>query len=283
MKKLFGVLCILALTNMLNAQWEQANGPWQGSVNIFANTSTTILAGTAGDGIYSSTDDGFRWRPGSMVGLTNNDIRCFLWSGTKLYAGTGGGVFLSTNNGNNWFGVNSGLNNMTVNTLIEFGANIYAGTPGGIYITTNSGVTWYSSSYGLTNPNVNCIVAYGNNLLAGTNGGVFRSTDNGNSWESSNFGLISQNVNSLLVSGSEIFAGSSYLSGAESVYKSLDGGTTWAALGLSNLTVYSLNNITTNLFACTNSGIYKSSDAGITWSNELGMAGRQVNSIFSTG
>ena len=35
--------------------------------------------------------------------------RCFAVNGSNLFAGTGGGVFLSTNNGTSWTAVNSGL------------------------------------------------------------------------------------------------------------------------------------------------------------------------------
>ena len=38
------------------------------------------------------------------------------------------GIFLSTNNGNDWFEVNNGLSNMYVNAFIVSGANIFAGT-----------------------------------------------------------------------------------------------------------------------------------------------------------
>jgi len=283
MKKIIYTLFLFSFTNLSFAQWVQCNGPWQGNVNSFTNTATAVFAGTAGDGIYTSTDDGIKWKPAVLVGLSNSNVRCFLWSGTNLFAGTDGGVFLSTNNGSSWFAVNSGLYNTTVKTLVELGSSIYAGTSSGVFITTNNGASWYNSSYGITDPNINSLIVSGNNIFAGTNGGVFKSTDNGGSWASANFGLISQNVNSLILNGSIIFAGTSYLSGAESVYKSTDEGNSWTSSGLLNQTVFSLSFLSSDLYAGTSSGIYRSSDNGVSWSPELGMAGNQINSIYASG
>ena len=58
-------------------------------------------------------------------------IISFAVSGTNLFAGTGGGVFLSTNNGTSWTEVNNGLTNTHVYTLAVSGTNLFAGTLGG--------------------------------------------------------------------------------------------------------------------------------------------------------
>ena len=51
-------------------------------------------------------------------------------SGNNIFAGTGGGVFLSTDNGSNWNAVNNGLLQLTVYSLTISGDNIFAGTDG---------------------------------------------------------------------------------------------------------------------------------------------------------
>ena len=50
-------------------------------------------------------------------------------SGTNLFAGTGGGVFLSTNNGKSW--TPTGLTRAWVSALAVSGTNLFAGTWGG--------------------------------------------------------------------------------------------------------------------------------------------------------
>ena len=73
---------------------------------------------------------------------------------TTLYAGTGGGVFKSTNGGGNWSAVNTGLTNTNVYALAIDPATpttLYAGThDGGVFKSTNGGGNWSAVNTGLT-------------------------------------------------------------------------------------------------------------------------------------
>jgi hypothetical protein len=73
--------------------------------------------------------------------LTNPTVNALAVSGANLFAGTDGGVFLSTNNGTSWTAASTGLTNTFVNALAVSGTNLFAGTSGG-------GV-WINSSYAL--------------------------------------------------------------------------------------------------------------------------------------
>src|SRR5215831_2440604 len=126
-------------------------------------------------------------------------------SGGNLFAGTYGGVFLSTNNGQSWTAVNNGLTNQYVYALVVSGGNLFAGTYGGVFLTTNNGQSWTAVNNGLTNLTnlrVQALAVSGDNLFAGTDGGVFLSTNNGQSWTAVNNGLTYQRVDALAVSGS---------------------------------------------------------------------------------
>jgi hypothetical protein len=63
-------------------------------------------------------------------GPYGGSIECFAVNGSNLFAGTDGGVFLSTNNGTSWAAVNTGLKNATVSALAVSGPNLFAGTGG---------------------------------------------------------------------------------------------------------------------------------------------------------
>src|SRR5689334_21695909 len=77
-------------------------------------------------------------------------ITSFAVSGTDLFAGTGGGVFHSTNNGTSWTQVNTGLTTTDVLSLADSGTNLYAGTNGGgVFRSTNNGASWTQASAGL--------------------------------------------------------------------------------------------------------------------------------------
>ena len=65
-----------------------------------------------------------------------------------------GGVFRSTDNGNNWEAVNDGLTvGAGINALIAVGGNIFAGAYGeGVFRSTDNGETWAQANNGLTAP-----------------------------------------------------------------------------------------------------------------------------------
>ncbi len=102
-----------------------------------------------------------------------------------IYAGTGGGVFKSTDGGASWSAINNGLTNTYVNALAldpQTPTIIYAGTGGGsVFKTTDGGVSWSAIKHGLTNTDVNALALDPQTpaiIYAGTwGGGVFKSTD----------------------------------------------------------------------------------------------------------
>jgi hypothetical protein len=195
---------------------------------------TNIFAGTWGSGIYLTTNSGESWN-WSNNGLTNLNIYAIASSRDNIFTGTyGGGVFLSTNNGGNWNPVNNGLTNQTVHSLAVRGTNIFAGTSGGVFLSTNNGGNWTAINSGLTNPQVNTLAMSGNNLFAGTDGGgVFISTNNGGSWGAINNGLTSLIVVSLTASGNNIFAGTL----GKGVFLSTNIGGNWSAINQGFITL----------------------------------------------
>ncbi|MDD3638388.1 MAG: hypothetical protein PHN50_12410, partial [Bacteroidales bacterium] len=70
-----------------------------------------------------------QWVPanGPYGGTTN----CIVANDTDAFAGTYGGVFRSTDNGESWTAVNNGLTNKAIYALVMSGSNIFAGTGGG--------------------------------------------------------------------------------------------------------------------------------------------------------
>jgi hypothetical protein len=131
--------------------------------------------------------------------------------GTNLFAGTGGGVFISTNNGTSWASVDSGLTSPNGYCLAVSGTNLFAGSSigGGVFLSTNEGTSWTAVDSGLTTSNegayVSALTVSGSILLAGTWGGVFLSTNNGTAWTYT--GLRHFYINAMAVSGPNLFVG----------------------------------------------------------------------------
>ncbi|MFA7359648.1 MAG: T9SS type A sorting domain-containing protein [Candidatus Kapaibacterium sp.] len=284
MKKLIYLLIILAFTTTLKSQWLPSNGPYGGNVKCFFSPSSVLYAGTEGNNVMMSGNNGITWTNASSVGLTNSVINCYIQRGTNYFLGTNGGVFLSTNTGSTWFAVNSGLYNSTVNTFLSLDQNLYAGTTGGLFVTSDNGASWYGTGYNITNPNITSLLMYNGTMFAGTfGGGVFKSTDNGASFSTANFGLINQNVNALLLSGTTIYAGASALNGADGIYKSTNNSASWISAGLLNIGVYSLMLNSSYLYAGTNSGVYRSSNSGVSWTALPDIKNQTVKTLASSG
>jgi len=108
----------------------------------------TLFAGTSGEGIFRSDNDGLNWIEVDN-GLTNLNIYGLTSIGPYLFAGafqfpgdSTGGIYISTNNGTNWRAANTGLTNHMINILYADGSNLLAGTNIGTFLSTNYGTSW---------------------------------------------------------------------------------------------------------------------------------------------
>ena len=100
-------LTILLVSNHAHSQsnfWEQTNGPFGGNIQSLAINS-------------------------------NGDI----FAGIVF-----GGMFRSTDNGDNWTAINTGLTNTRVHGALAINSNgdIFAGTIGGVFRSTDNGDNW---------------------------------------------------------------------------------------------------------------------------------------------
>jgi hypothetical protein len=185
-----------------------------------------------------------------------------IFLGTNIFAGTSGGVYLTTNYGTNWIAKSNGLN-QSVSSLAVSGANIFAGTSGGVYLTTNNGTSWAEVNNGLPITGVTSLAVSGANIFAGTNyyRGVFLSTNNGTNWTS--VGITNYYaIWSLAISGEKIFAGTSN----GDVYLSTNNGTNWTSVNIGTYDVYALAVSGTNLFAAgAPAGVLLSTNNGTNW------------------
>ena len=228
-------------------------------------------------------------------GPFNGTVKCCAVSGQNFFAGTDkAGVFLSTNNGENWTAVNNGLSILNINILVISGNNIYAGSSG-VFLSTNNGDSW--RSIGLSNQYISSLAVSGNKIIA-SGEEVFLSTNNGDNWIST--GLI-ESITSLAISGNNLIAandalviGGVYVSSnngaswnymamqhtgslaskenyvyagnwAGGIYVSTNSGFNWTYSGLSNYYVNSVAVNGNNLIAGTYSGIFRSTNEGVSW------------------
>lgn len=198
-------------------------------------------------------------------GPNEGNVTVLAVSGTNLYAGTfGGGVFLTTNNGDTWDAVNNGLTDPFINCLAVKGTTLFAGTAGGgVFRTTDNGATWTEQNTDLTNTEVNAIVTYEEFVLAGTNDGAFLSTNNGDSWIATNTGLENRSISSLVRVNDVLLAGT--LVGVFRYDTQTPGPWTKVSSGITSFAITALSVAGTYVFAATSEDIFLSKNKGNTW------------------
>lgn len=247
--------------------WEQTVGPKDGSDNyefvytVAFNSQGTMFAGTAGNGLYRSTDKGTTWEHVISdpliiwkIGVNSNDV---------IFACTDQeGIYRSTDGGDNWEKV---FIDGTWITTIDFDQNdkIYIGTESeGILSSDDDGDTWVE----VWNPGYvfwYLFIDADDNLFVSTFGdGVFRSTDGGANWDNLGFGgdliwIIAQDPSSKLWIGLD----------SDGLYSSEDGGDNWDQSGFSGTPISTIliDNKGTIIVSDYDIAISRSTDGGANW------------------
>ncbi len=263
MNKLFTLL-VLILAMQFTISVENSYGQWQQSNGI--NDVEVFSFAVLGNNIFAGTNGGVYISTNNGISWTQTALNFYVYSlavsGNNIFAGINGGASddVYLSTNNGVSWTQSGLNNRYVYSLAVLGNNIFAGTFYGVYVSTTNGVSWTQTA--LNNQYVYSLAVSGNNIFAGTdNNGVYMSTNNGSSWTQT--ALNNQYIPSLGVSGNNIFAGTRY----NGVFLSTNNGVSWTQTALNNQTVYSLGVSGNNIFAGTtdHSGVYLSSNTGISW------------------
>jgi photosystem II stability/assembly factor-like uncharacterized protein len=278
----------------LQGQWVRTTGP-TGAIYSLAASGNNLFAGNNTGKIFGSTDNGVNWNIVYSGSPTRTDAIAI--SDTNIFAATGAGILLSTNNGASWTA--SGLSNSEPQALAVYNdgagnTNLFAGTfHNGVFKSTDNGVSWSPVNSGLTGSAlyVTALFVSDTNLFSGTWGSsAFRSVNNGASWTLVNNGLTSNNVHAFSVLTSKagstnLFAGTYFGSG---IYLSTDNGESWAVVntGLTNNNIRTLANYENNLFAGSwGNGVFLSTNNGIIWNafNTGPIGNYEINALVICG
>lgn len=191
--------------------WQDASNGLPVSTNVLSllfNPSTNeILAGTAYNGIYISSDSGATWVQ-KNTGITNySGVRIyglFRHTNGDIYAAgyaSSGHIYRSTNGGESWAVISDNIitDKTFYDVKVTSNSNIFAVTwnDGLVYRSNDNGITWEDRSQGMPTGENNrrIVVLPADVLLVGkTSEGVYRSDNLAVSWtkipESEIFGRI---------------------------------------------------------------------------------------------
>jgi photosystem II stability/assembly factor-like uncharacterized protein len=281
MKKIFLTLTlVLALFNLMLASdgpqvWTLStattSGVFNNAIVINPTTPAIMYAGTAGAGVYKTTDGGTTWVQ-SNVGLTNLNVQTLGISPSSpstIYAGGTTGIFKSTDSGANWALFSTGITQTPPQIQ---GIAVSPTDPNTVVICVWDGVATLDASIG-----------------------VFKTTNGGTLWAASNTGIgANKNVLSLMVNPlkpNTLYAGTSFYNpggtatGPCYVYKSYDFGNNWVNSSngfgtattdqdpirqLAYSTIDTVTILAGRFWNTSNGGPWVTTDAGATWVQKNG-------------
>lgn len=258
------LICFCLLTKV-NAQWQQMNGPYGGSIGCIKNFGTDIIV-SLNDSAYAgqvfiSSDTAKSWKR-----ISNGLNLTYTYSvekiGNTLLAGTHGGLYVSTDYGDHWTLSNNGIPVGTnVYSFTKYGSKIYATSGASVVVSSDTGSSWIATNL-VPGSGVKILFSNSAGIFAGTfNNGTFFSPDSGNTW-SSIIPLINYNVNCFETNGTDIFIGTE----SNGVYMSSNNGTSWYYSSFPGYSIHDLLVVGTDIYAATTDGVSKTSDSGATWS-----------------
>lgn len=210
----------------LSAQWQQTNGPGKGYIYSFTSNDSCLFAGTDGNGVFVSKDNGESWQPANN-GIKGLTISSLIYSDNYLFASANeesytGTVYISSDNGKNWDTSGSGLPNAYISSLAVSDSNIFAGTQGnGVYLSTNNGKSWNQVNDNLDNPYIIDFSVDKSGIYVFSNAGPSQFDLINKKWNRIPF-TISNFAQRFTVYDSVV-----YIAAAQSVYSTTDKGLNW--------------------------------------------------------
>lgn len=277
MKKLVLVIPIILLffhlmyaddgPNMWSQSLSTPSAVWQDGIVINSTNTSIMYAGTAGAGVYKTTNAGVNWVQVNN-GLTNLIVQCMAISKSNpdiimcgtTNTGSSPGIYRSTDGGANWTLKNNGITEPILPQAIAIDP---------------------------TDPNICYTVIFIGTANAIT--GVYKTTDGGNNWAAAINGITTaKNFLSIAINPlnhNVVYIGSSFdfatSTGPQKIYKSVNAGGLWTdvSTGLPNLSTdinpvrsLSISNVDTaivlaGLFqnSTTNGGMFLTTNGGGQW------------------
>ena len=265
----------------------------------FAIMPGYIFAGTYSEGVFVSTDNGNNWVQKNNgipdlpfpTGLPHNypTIQSLIISGTHVLAATVNGMYVSSDNGNNWSETDQGILATDITAITTNQTAVFAGAARtGMFVSTNNGTSWTRSNNGLTSYDVLALATKGSSVFVSvSNGKVFRSDNNGSSWVDSGTGLTS-NVAVLKSDSSRVLA---LTTGGQNtpwgIFQTLDNGANWTEIPTVSvsLSVSAIGSTTNKIYAGTNLGkLFYTNNNGNSWQDISGtLPVVQINTIMAIG
>lgn len=195
-------------------------GSYPEITSLFSN-GKSLFAGIWGSGVYRQAGAAGAWGKANG-GMSGASVFAFARMGNRIIAGAEDGIYISTDNGNNWTASDSGFadstgagGNPSIESMASDGTRIYAGALGGLlFVSKDGGGSWADISSNLpSSTGTGTHVAAADTVLAvGDDNGLFLSYDGGTTYTD-----ITDNLSDPVASSVAIIDGHIYIMTANAV------------------------------------------------------------------
>lgn len=246
--------------------------------SLIAIDTSTILAGTDGNGIFKTVDKGLTWTHVSNSTLDGAVITGFIKAGNYvLLSAEANGIFISDNKGDTWGDFND------AKTLNVAGTNALAFDPAGIMVISNKNglfltklsttapvAMYVPANDGLpANTAVRSISNNGSVWILGTDKGIYLTPLPTNGpWTAANTGLTTTDINAVVSFQTSLVAGTN----GEGIFKANVANTSWTANN------FGFNNLKTYAMACKGEAVVvAATEKGVFVSRDLAASYKRAN------
>jgi photosystem II stability/assembly factor-like uncharacterized protein len=228
-------------------------------------------------GLYSSstgTTGAMYWTPANGD-LPVQQVHDLFLNGSDIWAGVARkGLYRSGDNSATWTLASHGMTALSTKMLTHgTGSKIWAATyEGGVFSSEDAGANWLPTVGHIQADAGPC--AHGTSVFVRNGGELYRSNNQGNTWVwlSSFYQTAWAQIMCFYSKGTTLFIGSDLsLWDGQGLWYSSDNGETWSGIIIWNpahtikLSVRTITENGTKMFAGTDAGVYESSDNGLTW------------------
>lgn len=253
-------------TSQISEEWTNlcSGLAYSGTMSFAGNDSIVFVINDSQ--ILKSTDRGKKWSN------TNSPIKrpsCLAASGKYLYCNSSGeGLFISSDNGNNWMKTDKIEKNWLMLQIVASGSDVYLLFKSkGLFHSSNNGIDWSCLTSDLQESDFSCVSVSGSDIFLGTSShGFYRSFDNGMNWANLYRDQVFSGINTISSRGNYVYIGDN-----TNFHLSNDWGNSWYFID-NDLFKHGINSILAvndMVFMATRSnGVFYSINRGNNWVQE---------------